>query len=139
MCMFNFQNLFCFGDRDGKHSDAKLQHPLGVAWCDQDKTLYIADSYNHKLKAVSVPSNVCTTLLGSGKSGSSTGHYEWPNNVQVRTIRINIICMFSEIQSSGNIVQPPLFISTQCSVGTYSIWYKRWNTCGLMYIFFTAG
>lgn len=76
-------NLFSFGDRDGKQFDAKLQHPLGVAWCNQDKTLYIADSYNHKLKAVSVPSNVCTTVLGSGKLGNSTGHYERPDNVQL--------------------------------------------------------
>ncbi|PNF20594.1 NHL repeat-containing protein 2 [Cryptotermes secundus] len=76
-------NLFSFGDRDGKQFDAKLQHPLGVAWCNQDKTLYIADSYNHKLKAVSVPNNVCTTVLGSGKPGNSAGHYERPDNVEL--------------------------------------------------------
>jgi hypothetical protein len=89
--MINFQNLFCFGDRDGKHFDAKLQHPMGVAWCNKDETLYIADSYNHKLKAISVPSNVCTTLLGSGKPGSSTGHYERPHNVQVNTTRMHVM------------------------------------------------
>jgi sugar lactone lactonase YvrE len=89
--MVGFQNLFSFGDRDGKEFDAKLQHPLGVAWCNQDKTLYIADSYNHRLKAVNVLSNVCTTLLGSGKSGNSTGHYERPDSVQVRAIRMHRI------------------------------------------------
>jgi hypothetical protein len=39
----DFQNLFRFGDRDGKKFDAKLQHPLGIAWCNQDK-LCIAES-----------------------------------------------------------------------------------------------
>jgi len=81
--MVGFQNLFGFGDKDGKQFDAKLQHPLGVAWSNHDKTLYIADSYNHKLKAVCVQSNVCTTVLGSGKSGNNTGHYETPDSVQV--------------------------------------------------------
>lgn len=103
--MIHFQNLFCFGDRDGKQFDAKLQHPLGIAWCNRDETLYIADSYNHKLKAISVPSNVCTTLLGSGKSGNSTGHYERPDNVQVRAIRMHVIYMFSKTQHSGYIAQ----------------------------------
>jgi sugar lactone lactonase YvrE len=78
-----FQNLFCFGDKDGKQFDAKLQHPLGVAWCNHGKTLYVADSYNHKLKAVNVESNICTTILGSGKPGDRTGHYETPDSVQV--------------------------------------------------------
>jgi hypothetical protein len=42
--MVDFQNLFISGDRDGKQLDAKFQHSLGIAWCNQDKTLYIADS-----------------------------------------------------------------------------------------------
>jgi hypothetical protein len=88
--MVDFQNLFSFGDRDGKQSDTKLQCPLDVvAWCNRDKTLYIADSYNHKLKAV--PSNMCTTVLGSGKLGNGADHYEGPHSVQVRAIRMHII------------------------------------------------
>ncbi|KAG7282329.1 hypothetical protein CRUP_002717 [Coryphaenoides rupestris] len=41
-------NLFAFGDVDGKAVEAKLQHPLGVAWAPQRSLLYVADSYNHK-------------------------------------------------------------------------------------------
>jgi hypothetical protein len=88
--MVGFQNLFAFGDKDGKQFDAKLQHPLGVAWCNHNKTLYIADSYNHKLKAVNVQSGVCTTVLGSGKPGDRTGCYETPDTVQVTVIRTYI-------------------------------------------------
>lgn len=29
--------------------DAKLQHPLGVAWAPEQSLLYVADSYNHKV------------------------------------------------------------------------------------------
>lgn len=44
-----FQNLFAFGDQDGKGVDVKLQHPLAVAWNSQSQKLYVADSYNHKV------------------------------------------------------------------------------------------
>jgi len=43
------QNLFAFGDVDGKGIDAKLQHPLGVSWNEDSSLLYVADSYNHKV------------------------------------------------------------------------------------------
>ncbi|XP_049785489.1 NHL repeat-containing protein 2 [Schistocerca cancellata] len=66
-------DLFQFGDVDGKLYDAKLQHPLGVAWCPRNETLYVADSYNHKIKAISISTNFCKTFAGSGKSGDSVG------------------------------------------------------------------
>lgn len=42
-------NLFAFGDVDGAGINAKLQHPLGVAWDEERQVLYVADSYNHKV------------------------------------------------------------------------------------------
>lgn len=66
-------DLFQFGDVDGKLYDAKLQHPLGVAWCPKDETLYVADSYNHKIKAITISTNFCKTVAGSGKSGDAVG------------------------------------------------------------------
>ena len=56
-------DLFAYGDKDGKGSDAKLQHPLGVTIVPDDK-LFVADSYNHKLKLV--------TELSSKNSNCST-------------------------------------------------------------------
>lgn len=56
------QNLFAFGDADDIGIDAKFQHPLGVAYCDSSKTVYIADSYNHKIKKVEVGSQKVSTL-----------------------------------------------------------------------------
>ena len=48
-CSVFSQDLFAYGDVDSKGRDAKLQHPLGVAWSEQDHLLYVADSYNHKV------------------------------------------------------------------------------------------
>ena len=45
-------DLFAFGDLDGKGTEARLKHPLGVAFADSESCLYVADSYNHKIKRV---------------------------------------------------------------------------------------
>lgn len=45
-------DLFDFGDVDGVGHAAKLQHPLGVHYCEANQTLYVADTYNHKIKAM---------------------------------------------------------------------------------------
>ena len=46
------RDLFAFGDTEGKGFDAKLQHPLGVHYCSANSTLYVADTYNHKIKVL---------------------------------------------------------------------------------------
>lgn len=66
-------NLFAFGDVDGKGVDAKLQHPLGVAWAAEQSLLYVADSYNHKIKVVDPKKKLCTTLAGTGEVGNTVG------------------------------------------------------------------
>ncbi|XP_036120506.1 NHL repeat-containing protein 2 isoform X2 [Molossus molossus] len=59
-------NLFAFGDVDGVGIGAKLQHPLGAAWDKKRQLLYVADSYNHKIKVVDPKTKHCTTLAGTG-------------------------------------------------------------------------
>ncbi|XP_028415084.1 NHL repeat-containing protein 2-like [Dendronephthya gigantea] len=66
-------NLFAFGDLDGSGVDAKLQHPLAVSWNDQNQLLYVADSYNHKIKVVDPIKKTCTTILGTGEPGCEDG------------------------------------------------------------------
>lgn len=64
------EGLFSFGDVDGVHPKAKLQHPLGVAaW---GKLLLVADTYNHKIKAIDPATRSARTLRGSGRPGAST-------------------------------------------------------------------
>ncbi len=64
--------LFDFGDRDGPLRKAELQHVLGVAALD-DKNIFIADTYNHKLKLANLKSRTMTTSVGTGKPGRGEG------------------------------------------------------------------
>jgi DNA-binding beta-propeller fold protein YncE len=54
--------LFEFGDVDGTGTDALLQHPLGVTW--DGETLFIADTYNSKIKSIDPLTGAVTTLAG---------------------------------------------------------------------------
>ncbi len=64
------EGLFSFGDVDGEHPKAKLQHPLGIdAW---KVALLVADTYNHKIKMVDPAGRSVRTLYGTGEAGAST-------------------------------------------------------------------
>ena len=63
--------LFVFGDGDGVGSTARLQHPLGVAYADG--MLYVADTYNHKIKRFDLHSGQLHTLAGTGVPGQRDG------------------------------------------------------------------
>ncbi|XP_047557427.1 NHL repeat-containing protein 2 [Lutra lutra] len=65
-------NLFAFGDVDGVGVNAKLQHPLGVTWDKKRNLLYVADSYNHKIKVVDPKTKNCSTLAGTGEASNVT-------------------------------------------------------------------
>ena len=55
-------SLFHFGDEDGGRERAKLQHPLDLAWLGDE--LYVADTFNHKIKQVYAHMQSVQTLLG---------------------------------------------------------------------------
>ncbi len=63
--------LFDFGDEDGTGTAARLQHPLGVAFAP-DGTLYVADTYNSKIKTVDVDTGETVTFAG-GEQGWADG------------------------------------------------------------------
>jgi DNA-binding beta-propeller fold protein YncE len=63
--------LFDFGDTDGEADAARLQHPLGVAV--HAGKVYVADTYNHKVKVVEPGSRKVATLLGDGTPGHADG------------------------------------------------------------------
>jgi DNA-binding beta-propeller fold protein YncE/peroxiredoxin len=66
--------LFTFGDRDGMGAQARLQHPLGVAYADG--LVYVADTYNHKIKRLDPRSGELRTLAGTGRAGYRDGPAE---------------------------------------------------------------
>ena len=55
-------DLFEFGDRDGRGDDVRLQHPLGIAMTSRG--LFIADTYNHKIKSVDPQTGEVRTFAG---------------------------------------------------------------------------
>jgi DNA-binding beta-propeller fold protein YncE len=59
------KGLFEFGDVDGNPHEARLQFPLGLHY--NSFKLYIADSFNHKIKFYDIDKKEVYTLSGTGK------------------------------------------------------------------------
>ncbi len=64
--------LFEFGDVDGDDFRVRLQHPIGIT--HHDGVLYVADTYNHKVKRVLPKTRSAFTVAGTG----SPGHVDGP-------------------------------------------------------------
>lgn len=60
--------LFDFGDVDGVGDTVQLQHPLGVTVAD-DGYLYVADTYNNKIKRIDPTARESLTFAGTGIEG----------------------------------------------------------------------
>jgi hypothetical protein len=82
--------LFEFGDRDGAAEQVRLQHPLGVAF--HAGLLYVADTYNNKVKVIDPSQRACRTLLGDGRPGSSDSppRFDEPSGLSVAAGRLYI-------------------------------------------------
>ena len=61
------KSLFAFGDRDGQGPQVRLQHPMGLTF--DRGVIYVADSYNHKIKQIDPFRRVSVTLFGDGQAG----------------------------------------------------------------------
>jgi DNA-binding beta-propeller fold protein YncE len=64
-------DLFEFGDRDGAGDTVRLQHPLGVFYAKG--AVFIADTYNHKIKRLDPATRAVKTFAGAGKPGQTDG------------------------------------------------------------------
>jgi thiol-disulfide isomerase/thioredoxin len=71
----NGRALFEFGDVDGIGDMARLQHPLGIVFAGG--TLFVADSYNHKIKVVDPVARTIQTWAGTGKPGARLNPVEF--------------------------------------------------------------
>lgn len=56
------KDLFVFGDVDGDRETARLQHPIGLAL--GEGALFVADSYNSKIKRIDPATGATKTLFG---------------------------------------------------------------------------
>lgn len=72
------------GSADGTGTAATFYFPTGVA-ADASGNIYVADSYNHKIRKIT-PDGVVSTLAGSGSPGAADGtgtaaSFNYPNGV----------------------------------------------------------
>lgn len=76
-----FNRLFTFGDVDGKGADVLLQHALGLAYYRD--ALYIADTYNNKIKKLDTHKKTVTTVAGNGEPGAenSPAQFDEPSGL----------------------------------------------------------
>lgn len=75
-------DLFEFGDKDGIGRAARLQHPLGVVYADG--LLYVADTYNNKIKRLDPKTRRIETFVGTGEAGNTDGnpaHFDEPGGL----------------------------------------------------------
>ncbi|MEZ5316400.1 MAG: thioredoxin-like domain-containing protein [Vicinamibacterales bacterium] len=64
-------DLFEFGDRDGLGDAARFQHPLGIVAAGG--RLFVADTYNHKIRTVDPKTGAVHTFAGTGEPGRADG------------------------------------------------------------------
>jgi hypothetical protein len=73
--------LFDFGDRDGVGEEVRLQHAAGLAWAPGNHRLWIADTYNGKLKTLDPEARRVETVepfdeeLAEPMGLAAAGHY----------------------------------------------------------------
>jgi thiol-disulfide isomerase/thioredoxin/sugar lactone lactonase YvrE len=68
------EGLFEFGDVDGVGNQVRLQHALGLAY--HAGKLYVADTYNSKIKVIDPLKRSCNTFLG-GDPKREPGNAGW--------------------------------------------------------------
>jgi thiol-disulfide isomerase/thioredoxin len=77
-------DLFDFGDIDGEGRRARLQHPLGVVY--HKGVIYVADTYNNKIKRYDLATGRIETFLGDGTAGLRDGErptFDEPGGVSI--------------------------------------------------------
>lgn len=65
------EGLFEFGDKDGMGDQVRLQHALGVQF--HNGKIFIADTYNNKIKTLDPKTRKCETFLGGDADGWLAG------------------------------------------------------------------
>ena len=85
------QGLFVFGDVDGTGDEVRLQHPQGID--HHDGILYVADTYNNKVKRLFPNTRSVISFAGTGEPGHRDGEgaeaaFHEPSGVSVAAGRV---------------------------------------------------
>jgi thiol-disulfide isomerase/thioredoxin len=84
------EGLFEFGDHDGRAGNVRLQHCLGLAYADGH--LYIADTYNNKIKVCEPRARTVKSLVGNRKAGDADepSHFYEPGGLSAAEGRLYV-------------------------------------------------
>lgn len=107
-------DLHNYGDVDGTGYQAKLQHPLGVAWHPLERVVYVADTYNHKIKRVN-PTGHCETVYSHEKFNEPCGLAVNTNGDVLYVADTNHHVVKSICLKSGTIVALPITLPAEDS------------------------
>ena len=75
------EHLFNFGDENGTGRQVRLQHALGVAYADGK--LYVADTYNSKIKLIDPAKRSCETYLGDPAGWLKEKMFNEPGGISI--------------------------------------------------------
>ena len=81
-------------------TSATLNQPNCIT-TDSSFDLYIADNYNHRIRKITISTNIITTIAGSGSTGSSAGSYSGDGG-QATSATLNSPVGVA-VDSSGNV------------------------------------
>jgi len=105
------QGLFAWGDLDGFGPRARLQHPLGLAL---DGLLFVADTYNHRIKHMDVLSCQVAALAGTGERGFQDGGFTRARFRQPEGLAVRGRHLF--VADTGN------HVIRVCDLGSREVW-----------------
>ncbi len=113
------------GFADGQLLNAQFNYPRGTTFDDEQQLLYVADSYNHRIRAVDLQAKLVFTIAGNGNAFSeeiqlTNGGYEaigFPidvvmenNNLYVLSAQFNQIFNLNPISGVAvEVARLPLF------------------------------
>ncbi|XWX03383.1 thioredoxin-like domain-containing protein [Aggregatilineales bacterium SYSU G02658] len=87
-------NLFDYGDVDGPPGVSRLQHALDVTGTPDGRLLFIADTYNHRIKQIDTSTDVTTTLFGVGAGfrdgGAEVAQFHEPGGISYANGRLYV-------------------------------------------------
>src|SRR5205823_4687190 len=82
------QGLFKFGDVDGVGDQVRLQHALGVVY--HDGKLFVADTYNSKIKVIDPQRRTCTTFVGRPGGWMTDAPFNEPGGISYASGRLYV-------------------------------------------------
>lgn len=64
------------GHNDGPPDQAQFALPLSIALGPEEKNLYVADYYGHRIRKIYIPTGVVSTVVGNGEAGFVDGNLQ---------------------------------------------------------------